>query len=166
MAQQWKYLVFLSPWFAHSTLECWAHIIASLSCKTSISFLIYLTRKLFPLAMAALSSLASTFFNRFNSNLTLPRHSFPIDTTLSHTFQSYSIFLPQPWHHSYYPKPNIPLPHNSNLKATFVRNEIFFFWIGGIKPKSEMSKHVVNYFIYEWVWLCASIINIEPMSWV
>ena len=29
-----------------------------------------------------------------------------------------------------------------------------------------LSRHVVYYFMYEWVWLFASIINIEPMSLV
>ena len=35
-----------------------------------------------------------------------------------------------------------------------------------IQAFNWLSKHVVNYFMYEWVLLCASIINIEPMSWV
>ena len=29
-----------------------------------------------------------------------------------------------------------------------------------------LSRHVVYYFIYEWVSLCVSIINTEPMSYV
>ena len=29
-----------------------------------------------------------------------------------------------------------------------------------------LSKHIVYYFIYEWMWLYVSIINTELMSWV
>ena len=29
-----------------------------------------------------------------------------------------------------------------------------------------LSKHIVYYFIYKWMWLYVSIINTELMSWV
>ena len=73
VAQQWKYFEFLSPCLAHNSLDLYAHIVASLSCHSSISFFNCLTLVLSPLMIASSSALWRSFLNFSNSFRTFPK---------------------------------------------------------------------------------------------